>query len=299
MLLSVAKSTGKRTHMRTEAQKRYYSGFNVSEQELRRLVDTVSTQFTKPPCTGASHLRVMVKFKNGATSEATSLDDLFRLENAGSEAVERVGLHFCDKPEDARYTVDLILARAGFDDEDEPLKYSITGDDRDWVFVTSSLLEERIGRVRRMGWHNALWSRRVFPFLVMAVFFISMLFGMTSISSLGERRGHVVDSLESQWKQGTLQDPILFMLRLERARSSDEEKLTVRRILVYPWLVTSGAVLIFYLIGRARPAHTFYWGDAAARYDRRMKVLYFVVVVIILGTVLSVFGSFIASKLHL
>jgi hypothetical protein len=285
--------------MKTEAQKRYRRGFFLSEQELRRTVDTVVTQFAKSPCSCIPLTDVELKFRNGAISETNALDDVFQVENGGSSSIDRLRVRIHEPQKDPTYSVELTLARADLDDDDHPIRYVVRGNDRDWVFVTSSLLEERLSRVRRFVLYEILWSRRLFPLITTLVLMIGMVVGISRSTGFGTHRRALADSVENEWRRGVLRDPIEVALRFERARAREEASISLRRIFLYPWIIGLASLALLFAVSKMRPGYTFYWGDAAAAYDRRLKVTYFVLVVVILGTVLSVLGSVLANRLRI
>src|SRR6266702_4154876 len=134
--------------MDVESRKTFKFGFVLRESDLRRLVDTISDQFRKLAGPGehpGHHFRL--KFRNGAIADNTSLDHVLAQENSGSGRIVR--LHYEEEVgEEATGITRVSIEFTDVDVDDEPgyvsIRFAVLGHDRDWVFVTSSLLEERV-----------------------------------------------------------------------------------------------------------------------------------------------------------
>src|SRR4051794_12491979 len=87
--------------MRTEAIRRFTSGFELNEQELRRIHDVCDQQMKRALPNGDYHSLFSVQFKNGAISDFVDFNQVFEGENWGSTAVVSVGLHFRQNSDEA------------------------------------------------------------------------------------------------------------------------------------------------------------------------------------------------------
>jgi len=281
--------------MRTESKKSYSVGFFVSETELRRIVDTVTTQFEKGPCSTVPSTAVEITFRNGSISETDKLDDVFQLENGGSGTIEKLSIRM--RPGDGeteRCAAEITFAKPE-DEADKSVKYVLQGSDRDWVFVTSSLLEERLSRVKRLHVGGFIFSRKFFPLLMMFAFLPLVMAGtVMQQNALGREKHIFADSVNAEWRRGAFKDPIQAMVRIEEIRAKAQPQLS-RWFTTMPFLGVTAVMLVLVAGAKARPGHTFYWGEALNAYDRHAKIANYIGGVLILGIVISVIGEVVAN----
>lgn len=284
--------------MRTEAKKRFLRGFLLTEQELRRLVASISGQLEKAPCTSPIDVEFEIKFRNGSISSGATLDEVIELENAGTSAVERLKLSMTQRPPQVEYSVDVTFATVGPTDDEPPMRYHINGADRDWVFVTSSLIEERLARIGRFAWSRfpPWWLNIPFAFILLVASALAVRFDQTR--TLGKQHRIEIDSVESGWRSGALRDPVQAIIQLERSRLKREDPPSIRGEVERAAVVGACLIGAMFLLGKIRPDYTFYWGDAIVAYDRRVRTSYFLGVVLLLGLVLSIAGSLLASRIR-
>jgi len=217
--------------MRSEASKTLKNGFDLSEQELRRIYDSLIQQMDRVNTPEAPNLVVTfeVKFRNGVIAEPTSLDEILGFENIGSGKIERLKILF-QKGLDSS-TTNIHLEFVDIDSETEigsdSISYSITGNDRDWVFITSSQLEERLSRIKKFAPNQLARKRQsllLFQILLLIPFMLIMLF--TTISLAEHRNDELIDKInqvESSWKSGKIEDPVQVTLELAKIRANTTE----------------------------------------------------------------------------
>lgn len=285
--------------MRTEIRKQIDRGFFMSESELRRIAETLKDQFGKPPCGTAVEVQCKVTFQNGGFSEDVTVDQVLELENGGSAAIRGLTIQAHSDGEKPAYAVDLDFAAAP-SSEDSSIAYRVRGDDRDWAFVTASLLEERLTRVRRFPFSAFTRGRNGMMLGLLAsvaLLYSSLVILVISAGNRYKPIEMVLDSLRSEQSLPGLQNPTAALIRLEAVKTRVYSQPTVINIFAWPLVVCASIVAILYAIAKARPSYTYYWGEAVPSYDRRTKIGNFVIVVIVLGLALSVIGSYIASRL--
>jgi hypothetical protein len=286
--------------MKTESRRVLDHGFVLTEQELRRLVDTAAQQMHRARADQVPETSFHVKFKSGEVVEKLLLEDVLGLENAGSRQIVHLGMEMKGKPGWEQFAIKIgftnIRAEVG---EYRPILYVVTGEDRDWVLVTASELDDRIAKCRCFNWSRASWSVRsglVFP-LFMALFMLLSLGGFLYTTA---RRGQVADRIEAKWKDGTLRDPIEAIILTEKAREA-REAFTWQRIVGWMVVIPLGGTSVVLLSGvflyYLYPGYVFCWGDYVKLYERRVAVRRYVVWGIIVTLCLSVVAGMIANRL--
>ena len=114
----------------------------VDEQELRRLADemqrAVAPQDQEPTAIG---LDLMVRFSDGLSMKMSSLDDLLREENPAKRAITGVELKAATRTAE-------VVCRIGLESVNAS-SISVKGQDRQWLYVTISRIEDRLRRMRQ------------------------------------------------------------------------------------------------------------------------------------------------------
>jgi hypothetical protein len=137
--------------IQVESRKTFRHGFVLTEAELRRIVDNVSEQFQK---LGQNpNITYTLTYRNGVVADTALLEDVLSQENSGSGQIVKLRVA-CESGAPPNTTV-VVLEFINADAEDEPgyisMRFLIRGQSRDWVFVTSTMIEERITKIRRDG----------------------------------------------------------------------------------------------------------------------------------------------------
>lgn len=289
--------------MKAEARKSFRHGFNLTEQELLRIVDTAKQQVRRVSENGEACFEMEATLKNGAVVEAPSVDELLSWENAGSRRVVGLAMGFMDRREKPQYVIHLHFADPGEEDEylfgPVPIRYLVRGEDRDWVLVTSSELEERVSRVKSFAWPQFFLGKRGAVSVSGIMSIVFLLFMVLSIHfASGSNR--IADTMESRWKAGTLRDPVEAVVLMERAYELRE--VAVPGALVKAAIYAVGAMAALVLIVVAAyylyPAYVFCWGDAATAYQTRLSTRRWPFGVVVTGLLLSVLGSVIVERLR-
>lgn len=158
--------------MRTTSVKRYSSGFCLNETELRRIVDASKECLVKINEDLSIEERYEVMFQNGTKGEGFSLDDILNLENHGRGKIIALSMEFFHletrvnkEDEDGKNKAKVYnYIEVLFNDcSKEPIRdyYAIYcrifGESRDWTHLTSSIIQERIDKIKRRSyWLNLL-----------------------------------------------------------------------------------------------------------------------------------------------
>lgn len=122
------------------------SGFILGEKGLRRIIDTAKEQLNKA---GAEEIyqEYEVKYENGVIEKFPVIQEVLDLDNIGSSKICSLSLKLGIANQDS--TIELTFSNPNEEKKSDSIYYSITGVDRDWLFVTISQIEERISPVER------------------------------------------------------------------------------------------------------------------------------------------------------
>jgi hypothetical protein len=293
--------------MKTEARQSFSHGFVLTEQELRRIADVATQQLVKVRSSPPPTTQIELRFRNGTITESDSLDDLLSLENVGAKHIVRMRISFeseKDSPPRALSFPDHVITLAFTNTEENkderPISYVVKGSDRDWVFVTASELEERIAKVKSFS-PQALFSHISFSVVVALVFTLSLMTMM--IYATTSHHYSTGQTMEAQWKAGTLRDPIEAIIIQQKSIETMDQNRTGRLPLalmvgmpIFVIIILSAlAGLVVYLY----PAYVFCWGDYTKVFERRVQVRKYVFGVVVVGLVVGILASIIANKLTL
>ncbi|VXB04062.1 hypothetical protein [Chryseobacterium sp. 8AT] len=291
------------------SNKTYNHGFLIKEQELRRIVDLMADQHKK---TSDSPIKFLfnMKFSNGAVEITDNIDDVLNLDNEGSSGIKSLEIASTQKNNEAENEIKVKLQ--ALDNEhyydEKPIKYIIRGQSRDWVFVTSSLIEERIAKIKKRNFlfdHDTKRVLRTFSIPIITVLFIlGVLISMYSRSAnLKEAQLKTITKIEKQWYNKKLLDPVKVIIELEKSRAQNNENIITfndiflsKTFITIFFLFTLGYVS-FYLYSKFNPIYNFYWGGYIEVYEKkesRRKLLVSVVIVtLILGIGVNLLSNYI------
>ena len=290
-----AREAERESCMKTEARKSFTHGFTLSEQELNRLLDTLTQQLERAMADGCKPVVTFkAKFKNGAIAETNSLDEILWVENVGSGAIVRLELLARDREQDPVHSASVEFTDAD-QERDSPTSvlYVIKGDDRAWVFVTSSEVEERIKKVKT-------FSPRRFPLRRWSVILpmLGMLLGLFYGMSISLReQGRAIDNVEAAWRAGQIKDPILAEIDLYRTGNAAQRP-PLFYIFVLPLLVIVVGYAGYEFVAYVHPGYNFCWGDYIRVFERKKQIEKYVVIVLITGILVSTAGGIIANFLR-
>lgn len=287
--------------MKTEARKTFRHGFVLTEQELRRTVDSATQQMQRIVPSRAPDVHFEVKLKNGTVAHSWSLEDLLSFENFASKQIVRLDIEMEQQNESSKYAIMLRFTNLNVEDDEVcSVKYVVMGEDRDWVLVTSSELEERVGRVKSFAL-NRMFGRRRHEWISPLFAGLFLVLSFTGMIRALDHRSHLAEAIEARWKAGILHDPIEVMILMQRDSESREAALSpgnfVRWSIVYPvglaFVLSACALGLIYLY----PAYVFCWGDYVKTYERRVSIRKFLLVGIVVSLAISVIAGVIVNRM--
>jgi len=164
--------------MRTELSKSYQFGFVLMEAELRRIVGIMEEQLDKIPGITKVTSTFDLKYKNGALGKTISLEEVLSQENLGSSQIVELKIACTSEKGDLNsIAMEFRNVDSMAQSEAPPIHLSVKGDERDWTFVSSSLLEERTLRIKRRPLGVAIGIHREWELLV---YMVALLIGLMS-----------------------------------------------------------------------------------------------------------------------
>lgn len=135
----------------TEVVGRLKSAFVLDETQVRRLAEAVASRLKEANSPNAS-VKWDVRFLNGATSHSLSTDALLDLENEDSHRVVSVKLVGRQQTNEGTTLREIAIDIEDLDSADSrskyPMGWEVKSPARDWAFVTSSEIKERLQSTR-------------------------------------------------------------------------------------------------------------------------------------------------------
>lgn len=156
------------------------TGFVLCEQDFRRLTDTAREQLSKKGDAKDIISAFSVKFKNGTIYETDDIEDVLNLENGGGGLIKivEVTIQLVNKSHKIRFK----YSDPNYTDNDaKPIVYSVYGEDRDWVFVSNSQIEERLKTTSRSKLLHIKVELNTFLTLFMIGFIAASFYAISNI----------------------------------------------------------------------------------------------------------------------
>jgi hypothetical protein len=293
--------------MKTEARQSFSHGFVLTEQELRRIADVATQQLVKVRPSPPPKTQIELRFRNGTITESDSLDDLLSLENVGAKHIVRMRISFeSERDVPGRvislpdHLISLTFANTEENKDERPISYAVRGSDRDWVFVTASELEERIAKVKSFS-PRRFFSH--FPFSLVVTLLFALSFMAAIYFATRPRHYSTAQTMETQWKAGTLRDPIEAIIIQQKSIETMEQNRTGRlafaQLFGIPIAITIALSAFAGLAVYLYPPYIFCWGDYTKVFERRVQIRKYVFGVIVVGLIVGILASIIANKLTL
>lgn len=281
--------------MKTEITKTYKSGFALTEQEMRRVIQACTEHAGK--IDGGAPYRTILEatLKDGSIISVDKTDDLFTLENGGGKTIQKVSLSMASENEGEPWEISVLFQNATHNPKDwTSVSLKICGSSRDWAFVTASDLEDRIKRIKSIS-YEAIFSSKFSVFFVMIISIVTINL-VTSIYS-PSKKTHAI--LQQQYDAGKFHDPIQALIALEQIRN---ERTFLSETM--PMLMGIGLpLLVFFVLSfvlpRISPSYNFCWGDYLTYYERRKQVQMIFWTVVVLGLIVAIAANFFSKKLGL
>jgi hypothetical protein len=291
--------------VKTEAKKQYRCGFALTESELRRLHDLFVQQIKRTSAGDEFQANYEIKYRNGSVGYPASLDEVLAQENSGSASVLRFKMGVSGKGAEPS---NMIGVQFSNEDEDEGGYYYpaiasvVLGEDRDWAFLTSSQLDERIAKIKLFALNQivprrtGLWTA-LGPAVALGLFLSAFLLA-TRRHNLEVESG--IDGIVRRWKAGALRDPVDAVLQVAQVESRRTEfSRTEVGILIAAVSLPVVLLILGYSYQYFQPPYNFLWGDYVAVYDKRRSRGRFIFACILVASAVGVLVNFISKRLGL
>jgi len=286
-----------------ESKKSTKIGFILNEADLRRIVDLLKEQAKKIPEVYKTTEKFTIKYKNGVIAETESIDTVIEQENSGSGLIIRLKYELSTTTAQGDYysSIEFINADADEDPGTTSIKYSFRGYDRDWVFVSSSLLNERIDKIKRFALNQYSRSLQfLMPLIFMIIFVLPMVIN-DIVSKSYSKNNSPSTQLKSMYKENKITGPIEAMICLEEMREANNEikdKKSFKPVL-YGFGAVGILILFYFFLIRYYPVYNFCWGEYKDIFQKRESARGFWLVIIGIGIMVSFIGGILANKLSI
>ncbi|HZH39199.1 MAG TPA: hypothetical protein VEX17_03960 [Bacillales bacterium] len=283
--------------MKTERKKNYNTGFVLTEPELRRIHGLLIEQFQKelPPATNIKGF-YEIKYRNGSISEPNTLDEIFTQENIGSLAITRLKIKLTDNNNPSLYEVTVEFTNPDFEEGDKvkPMSYAVIGNNRDWVLIVTSLLDERINRIKRfsLNWNKTfeLVLLSVVPFTILPITFFE-------VYSQKSQHLNNLKTIEENYKNGVFKDPIQALIEIEKFKIAKYEGMRMWPAYLLPLVIPIAIGIIYFSWRYFFPAYNLCWGDYINFKKEREKIGKFLIMGVVFTLFMGVVVNYISAFL--
>jgi hypothetical protein len=302
--------------IQVESNKTYSNGFNLTESDLRRMVEIGNEQLQKTNA-GLLSSKYTLKYKNGVTEETKDIEEVLSLENSGSTKISELEIELKTSqqtatsrvPKDTQKIViefnSLQSKRYSYKDS---VRLFVTGETRYWVFITTSIMEERINKIKifpvfQLNLRNSLfYFLYAFIFIILLGFLNSFSHGITYDNT---SRIQALDSLKDSYHQRDNVNIIDVIIDLQKKQLVTDPSNKVLNNIFKPLVKTiiygfaSIIVLLLFYLGLKQlfPIYIFNWGDYIDKYKKIKSIRNIVFIVFIVGIIVSIIGGLIANKI--
>lgn len=135
--------------MKTHLQRSFKHGFLLNEQELRRIHAILSEQMRQATGDTGFTFDFTVEFQNAAVSKYSSLDAVLTESNGGEWTIHALTMEVRGKQSMWDVLIRIKFINVGGRSWGTPIEYTIDGPHRDWVYLTSSKLDDRMRALAR------------------------------------------------------------------------------------------------------------------------------------------------------
>ena len=236
-------------------RKSFQHGFVLDEQELRRIYNILVQQMNESNSHEDFDTTFTMVFKNKITVEKSSIEDVITENNGGLWEIESLEINLRSKNPSRTPRIIINFQK----EEYRSISYTIEGEDRNWVYLTSSQLEERITKIKQFTLSSnarfGLLILSTFPIITLLLFLSALLFP-----------AHVSLS----WPTG---DIILTIVVIA--------------------LLAVGVIAYFHFFS----LFNFCWGDYTAIFERKRSIGKFILLGVLVVLLLGVIGGIIANYL--
>lgn len=337
--------------MEAVAGNKYDFGYILTETEIRRIISLIKEQFEKTSSNLPIEEKYRIVYKNGTIAKNLTLDNILEEENYGSGKITNLSAIIekkdqkksSDQSFDEEDDSEQEIIKLHFNNtDDSPLgenyysiSYYVKGTTRDWVFTTSSMLDERILKVKKQNYiASYLKSTSLFGFGFLWFFFFIFIAAMTSNDVSLEDYAVNRPGLENEiiTKLEALKDTNSFKSSIDAVigiKLIEEQEKKRNKVIVEKWendrqewystqlkdnsnsfwsdlpwylraiIVFILPIIVFYFLRsfylNNYSHYNFIWGEYEVEYNKKRKKLNYVTNVVIGGIIISFIGGILAN----
>jgi len=201
-------------------------------------------------------------YSNGVISEIENIDSIFSFKNDGSSLINRIRLNLTDKDESYTYNYRIFMSFSNPKYLSEPNNHSISfqieGDDRDWVFITTSQLEERIKRIKSKVPLRDKTISSTITFSALGISFLSFYILLNEMITSGREK---INAVENRWNNKEITDLGKLIIESQKVSIIDNPftgSSSLIFILVLPFIMMFGLFPLIKLFYYFFPRYNFY-----------------------------------------
>ena len=281
--------------MRTKNQRSYNTGFVLTERELRQIYHLIIEQFKKHlGSTVNIKMYYEIRYRNGSISEPNSLATIMEQENIDSFAITHLEITFTDDNNPFLYGVTLRFINLDLEKYGSAsISYTVIGNESNWVLSVTSLLDERIKRIKRF--RIASPDNIINLLLAMMV----SLFAWTVIALPNSKSSELnkLKLIEQNYKNGKLKNPIEALIEIEKYKIDANYPSMPMNSMTGVGILLTLIIIVFATVHYCFPSYNFCWGEYVAYKERREILGKFILGTVILSLVIAVTANYISARL--
>lgn len=294
----------------TEASRTFNTGFFLTEQELRRLIEIIIDQFEKIEEKKTTKIKYIIRSFNGFVLETDDLDYILKLENDGPSQI--IELEIIALTSSETNSIKIIFSNTLSDrsKEDKSIRYSIKSENRDWAMISSSLIDDRLNKISTNNLALNL-TRRIALFassLVMIGFLTFLIFKLGNLENKSNDTLKVIGDIERKLNSKENLNVLKSIIDIEKSKLKyNSDLLFVGKTKYFLWIIIPLMLITTFfdpikkLITKYFPNRIFYWGDYVEKHNkiikRRNLFLGFVFVTIFISIVVNLFSNFLWEEI--
>lgn len=307
-------SPGQRMRMQTELKGAYQTGFNLTEKDLRRIVDIISEKAGSKTGQQISN-HITYRLENGAVVETDTVEDVLAEENVGSKRITSLYYNLWSE---GKANVELRFVDTRKDKEqNNSIFYRMRGEDRDALFVLAAELDERIKSIGQIDIKRETVRKGIlYTFLLISLFVLTIPFmtapafnDVSAIRNTAEQRRNAINDVIQRYdntRARELSDLFEFFIQLERARQGPayDERASLEGLLQGVWWAVALAIagfiasmLAWLFLGMCYYPFNYVWGEQIAVVDRRQRLRNVLLVGVGVALIVGMISSYVAGLL--
>lgn len=292
------------------SNKSYKWGFVLTEAELRRIIDLVTEQMNKVVEPDKYKIDFRILFENGIVAKTTNLDEIINQENSGSLKIVSLTIdtelhnensgeteEVDRKKDDYRVFIRIENVDSETSSNKNSLYYHVKGKSRDWVMISSSIMEERFTKIKK---------KKIQIKNVLLILIILLTIGGGASVGFNSNNTETISELETKYDQ-ILHDfsldsinHIEAIIQIEKAKFEDTANELEGLYAFFFIIIISFGFIVFWenislRFDKINPNYNFCWGDYLNEYEKKSNFINQIIWGVIIALILSTLGGLIAN----